>query len=104
MKTTNIPAGSQRTSNVGLVWEEKITGGSGSFRARFQQTIRVHAVAQSTVSLDGMLSITLEAGETEYINAGTGLAGDGRSTVEVTITGTANVQLARDEETGRRTR
>jgi hypothetical protein len=104
MKTTNIPSGAQRFSNAGLVWKEEITGGAGSFRAKFQQTIRVHAIALTTVTLDGELAITLEVGETEYINVGTGKGGDDRSTVEVVIAGTANVQIAKDVESGRRTR
>lgn len=104
MKTTNIPSGAQRFASAGLVWKEEITGGAGKFRAKFQQTVRVHAIAQTTVNLDGELCITLEAGETEYINVGTGKGGDERSTVEVDVVGTANVQLAKDVETGRRTR
>lgn len=104
MKTTNIPSGAQRQSNAGLVWQEKITNSDGSFRARFQQTVRVHAIGKTTISLDGELAITLQAGETEYINVGTGVGGDDRSTVEVTVAGHANVQLAKDVESGRRTR
>ena len=104
MKAANIPAGSARDSEVGLVWEEKVAGGSVTFRAKFQATVRIHAIAQTTVTLDGVPSITLEAGETERINVGTGKADDKRSTIEVIVTGNANVQLAREEETGRRTR
>ena len=104
MKTTNIPAGSQRLSNVGLVWQEVITNGAGTFRANFQSTIRVRAIAQTTVTIDGVLAITLEVGETEYVNVGTGLGGDGLSTIEVVIAGTANVQIAKDIESGRRSR
>lgn len=103
MKTTNIPAGTQRMSNSGLVWEEKITDGAGSFRAKFQQTIRVSAVEPTTVTIDGILSATLQAGEVEYFNVGTGQTDD-LSTVEVVIAGRANVQLARDVEAGRRVR
>lgn len=103
MKMTDLPSGSTRSSESGLVWEEKITAGAGAFKAKFQQTVRVHAIALSTVSLDGVLAITLEVGETEYINVGTGQT-DGLSTIDVTITGSANVQLAKDTESGRRTR
>jgi hypothetical protein len=104
MKTTNIPAGSQRVSQVGLVWEEKVAGGAVKFRAKMQSTVRVHAIAQTTVSLDGVAAITLEIGETEYINVGSGKGGDSRSTVEVDVVGSANVSIAREEETGRRER
>ena len=104
MKTTNLPAGSARISLVGLVWEEIITAGAGTFRARFQQSFRVSATAGVTVIIDGVLAMTLQAGEVEVFCVGTGKADDKRSTVEVVITGTANVQLAKDIETGRRTR
>jgi len=103
MKTTNIPAGSQRMSQVGLVWQEVITGGTGTFKVKFQQSFRVSATAAATVTIDGELAMTMQSGEVEIFCAGTGSADD-RSTVEVVITGGANVQVAKDIETGRRTR
>lgn len=106
MKTTNIPAGSQRNSNVGLVWQEKITNSGGTFQVNFQQTIRVSSVDGGTiVKIDGVLAATLQKGEVEYFNAGTGQKDDNKSTVTIEISGgNAHVQLAKDIETGRRTR
>lgn len=104
MKTTNIPAGTQRMSNAGLVWEQKVAGGSTTFRATFQSTVRIHAIDVTTVTLDGVTALTLEAGETEYLNVGTGISDDKLSTVEVVVSGTANVSVARETETGRRVR
>ena len=104
MKTTNIPAGSQRMSSVGLVWEEVITGGADTFRVKFQQSFRVSATLATTVTIDGVLAMTMQAGEVEIFCAGTGAGSDDRSTVEVIIAGGANVQVAKDIETGRRTR
>jgi hypothetical protein len=104
MRTTNLPAGSQRISNVGLVWEEVLTGASGTFTVRQQQTFRVSATAACTVSIDGVLAMTMQAGEVEYFNAGEGVKENSTRKSEITITGSANVQVARSvEQGGRRT-
>lgn len=102
MKTTNIPAGSQRTSNVGLVWREVLTNATGSFMVQQQATIRVSAVAACAVSIDGELAATLQAGEVEYFNSGSGVGENLTRQVEITIGGAAYVQVARDVERGRR--
>lgn len=100
-----MPAGSQRFSNVGLRWVEELSGDQGTFRVNFQTTIRVRATGATTVTIDGVLAMTMSSGEIEYFNVGAGAPGDDRSTVEVTIGGAnAFVQIAEDKDPGRRTR
>ena len=105
MKTTNLSAGSQRISTVGLTWEEILTGAQGTFRVPFQTTFRVRAAGATTVTIDGVLAMTMASGEIEYFNSGAGLAGDDRSTIEIIIAGAnAFVQVAKDKDPGRRNR
>jgi hypothetical protein len=105
MKNANMPAGATRNANVGLVWEEVITGDTGTIRAQIQGTVRVHALGATTVTIGGVLAMTMVAGMVEYFNVGTGVAGDNRATVEVIIgVAAANVQVAKEIETGRRSR
>jgi len=74
MNTTNIPAGSHRDSNVGLVWEEVLNGAGGlTFEVPMQGTIRVSAGADLAVTIGGVLAATLRSGEVEYFNVGTGV-------------------------------
>jgi hypothetical protein len=104
MRTTNLPAGSQRTSNVGLVWKEVLTGAAGTVLVQQQGTVRVSCVTACTVTIDGMLSMTMQAGEVEYFNVGAGQASNITRQSELVIAGgTANVQVALDVERGRRT-
>ena len=104
MKSTNLPSGAQRTAEVGLVWEEVLTAGAGTFEVQVQGSIRVRAIALSTVTIAGILAMTLEAGETEILNVGSGLSADQKTTVTVVVAGSANVQVALDNERGRRTK
>ena len=105
MKTTNLPSGAQRTANAGFVWEEVLTNAAGSFKVQQQGTIRVSAVALTTVTIAGVLAATLVAGEVEYFNVGVGLGPDGEPKVDVIIGGAAYVQRAKEiERSGRRSR
>jgi len=108
MKTTNLPSGAQRNAEVGLVWREVITAGSGTIKVPVQGTVRIHATADTTVHCETVspenLMITIRAGQIERINAGTGFPNDKRTEVTLVITGTADVQIAREIETGRRTK
>lgn len=102
MKPVNLPAGSQRNSDVGLLWQEKITAGNGSIEVPPQGTIRVHATADTTVTIGGVLVMTVRNGGTEYINVGMGLGteiSDGRRNVTVVIGGAADVQVAEESDT-----
>lgn len=106
MKTTNLPSGAQRIANVGLVWEEKITNGTGTLYVQQQGTIRVRATGATTVTIAGVLAATMSAGEIEYFNVGAGLGQDGKAPVEVIIgAAAAFVQVAKENERdGRRSR
>jgi len=104
LKTTNMPAGSQRQSEVGLSWIEVLTGAQGTIQVPIQGTIRVRATGATTVTIGGILAMTMSAGEIERINVGTGPA-DGKSFVSVIIAGAnAFVQVAKEIEKGRHER
>jgi len=104
MKATNLPNGAQRGVEVGFVWEEIITGGADTFEVPVQGSIRVFATAQTTVTIAGTLAMTIEAGDKEILNVGTGAPGDNKTTVTVIIAGAANVQRAIEIERGRRSK
>jgi hypothetical protein len=105
MKTTNLPAGSQRFSNVGLKWIEELSGAQGTFKVPMQATIRVRATGATTVTIAGDLAMTMAAGEIEYFNSGTGEPGDKSPKIEIIIGGAnAFVQVAKENETGRHSR
>jgi hypothetical protein len=105
MKPVNLPAGSQRNSEVGLLWKEVYNGAAGyTAELPFQYTFRVSAAADVTVTIDGVLAMTLRSGEVERFNTGAGYT-DTRSTVTVVIgAGDARVQVAEEKDPGRRTR
>lgn len=106
MKPVNLPTGAQRNVESGLVWKEIFNGAGGiTFEVPFQVTFRVSAAANVTVTMDGVLAMTLRAGEVELFNSGAGAPGDGISTVKIVIgAGDARVQVAAEIDPGRRTR
>jgi hypothetical protein len=104
MKTTNLPSGAQRNTDVGLPWIEVLTNAMGTIEVPLQGTIRVRATGATTVTVGGVLAMTMSAGEIERFNVGTGPA-DGKSFVSVTIAGAAAyVQVAKEVEKGRHQR
>lgn len=104
MKTTNLPSGAQRNTDVGLPWVEVLTNAMGTIEVPLQGTIRVRATGATTVTVGGVLAMTMSAGEIERINVGTGPA-DGKSYVSVIIAGAAAyVQVAKEVERGRHER
>lgn len=106
MKPVNIPTGAQRNTEVGLVWREVLNGSGGlTIELPFQTTFRVSAGADVTVTMDGVLAMTLRNGEVERFNTGAGAAGDGRSTITVVIgAAAARMQVAEEKDPGRRSR
>lgn len=107
MKAVNLPAGSQRNSDVGLVWRQVFSGAGGfTFNGPVQGTIRVSSGAAAlTVTIGGVLAATLRTGEVEYFNLGSGLSGDMKTPVVVIIgAGDARVSLAEELDPGRRTK
>jgi len=106
MKPVNNPSGAGRVVEAGLVWQEVYNGAGGfTIEIPYQSTFRVSAAADVTVTLDGVLAMTLRTGEVERFNAGSGTAGDGKVTVTLVIgAGSARLQLAAELDPGRRTR
>ena len=97
MRTTNIASQSLRNSEVGLLWEEKLTNATGTIEVEPMSTIRVRATGASTVTIDGILAMTMSTGEIELFCAGRGQPADGKYTVTVTIgAAAAFVQVARN--------
>ncbi len=101
MKTVNMPSGAQRNTDVGLVWVEVITNNTGTIYVPLQGTVRVRATGATTVTIDGVLAMTMSSGEIERFNVGTG-AEDGKAVVTVVIGGAAAfVQVAKENEKAR---
>jgi hypothetical protein len=99
MQAYNLPARSKRQSDIGMVWEEKITNGQGSIEVVKYSAIRVRATGATTVTVGGILAATMSAGEIMIFNAGIGVPNDGKKTVTVVIGGAdAYVQVAREIE------
>jgi len=98
MKWVNLPSGASRNAETGLVWQELYNGNAGfSFECLPQATFRVSAGADVTVTIGGILAMTLRNGEVERFNAGSGLEGDKRAKVKVIIgAGSARVQIAQE--------
>ena len=99
MRAVNLPSGAQRNVEVGLVWEEIITGAAGTFEAPVQGTLRVDCITDSTVTIAGVLAMSIRAGQVERINVGVGIPGDKKVSVTVVIAGgTCNVQVAKEKD------
>lgn len=97
MRTSNLASQNLRHAETGLVWEEKLTGATGSIKVAKHSTIRVRAGAGTTVTIDGVLAMTMAANEVAIMNVGAGAPGSTQVTVAI---GTANawVQVARDTD------
>lgn len=106
MKPVNLPTGAQRNTETGLVWRELHNGAGGTtLELPMQSTFRVSSNAASlTVTVGGVLAMTMRAGEVERFNTGAGPS-DGKDLVVVVIgAGDARVQVAEEKDPGRRTR
>ena len=104
MRSVNLPSGAERNVNAGHVWEEVLTNVAGSVNLKPQQTFRIRAVGTTSVTIDGVLAMTMAAGEIEYLNAGSGIPGDGRTCVEITVDAAVFMQISKVVDPGRRTR
>lgn len=107
MKTSNLANEAIRQSDVGMVWEERLSGAAGTLTLLPYQAFRVRAAAAGTVTIDGVLAATMVSGEILIFNAGGGLPTQTDPTttgvvtkqppqVTVVITGNQFVQVARD--------
>ena len=106
MKPVNLPTGAQRNTEVGLVWREVHNGAGGAtLELPMQATFRVSSNAAAlTVTIGGVLAMTMRVGEVERFNTGAGPS-DGRNDVIVVIgAGDARVQVAEEKDPGRRVR
>lgn len=94
MQTSNQANRAIRQEHVGHVWVEKLTNAQGNLNVLAYSTLRVRAVGATTVTINGVLAMTMSSGEIEYLNVGKGgLLTDG--SVDVVIAGAAAfVQVA----------
>lgn len=108
MKTSNLASETLRHSESGLVYEEVLSGAQGTINLKPYQTFRVRAAGATTVTIDGVLAMTMSTGEICILNAGPGVPADidpspggvvVRQAVSVVVTiagANAFVQVARD--------
>lgn len=98
MKTSNFTSENVRQAETGLFWEERLTAATGTLNLTKSQSFRVRATGATTVTIDGILAMTMSAGEIEVFNVGTGSMLDtGLNYVVVVIAGAnAYVQVARE--------
>ena len=93
----NVPARAQRNTDIGLVWEEKLTNAQGTIEVKKYSAIRVRAAGATTVTIGGTLAATMSNGEILVFNAGAGVQNDDKRTVTVEIAGaSAFVQVAQE--------
>ena len=101
MKPTNMPTGAQRNIDVFPCYQEVLTNNTGTFSLQIQGSFRVRATGATTVTVGGILAMTMSAGEIAGFNVGTGPV-DNKSMVEVIIGGApAYVQVFQEIERGR---
>ena len=97
MRTANLANEAIRQAEVGHVWEEKLSGAMGTLELAPMASFRVRGAAGTTVTIDGVLAMTMAAGEIAILCAGNGNPDDTKPTVTVVIAGAAAfVQVARD--------
>lgn len=103
MRASNQLSAAQRTSEVGLVWKEVNSGGGASqLEVPRHTAIRVRATAGTTISLDGVLAVTMISGEILLLNSGIGKSygenGDLKNTVTLAWSGTCFIQLGMESQ------
>ena len=99
MKTSNLASANLNTAESGLVWEEKLTGAQGTIEVVEYTTFRVRATGATTVTIDGVLAMTMVSGEIAIFNSGRGDPDDTKPTISIVIAGAnAFVQVARNTD------
>jgi hypothetical protein len=100
MKTSNVVSENLRQAETGLMWEEQITGATGTLQLNKQVTFRVRAAGATTVTIDGVLAMTMTAGEIAIFNTGSGSMKDTGSAFITVVIGAAAafVQVAREAD------
>jgi len=99
MKTANLASATLSHAESGLVWEEKLSGATGTIEVVEYTTFRVRATGATTVTIDGVLAATMSAGEIMIFNSGRGDLDDTKPTITITIAAAAAfVQVARNKD------
>jgi len=73
MRTSNLANEALRHAEVGQVWEEVLTNGTGTLKLKPYQTFRVRSTGAATVTIDGVLAMTMTSGEIIVFNTGSGV-------------------------------
>jgi hypothetical protein len=96
----NVPARVDRIAESGLVWVEKLTNNTGTIEVLQYTPFRVRAIANLTVTVDGVLAASMVANEVMVFNAGKGDSSDGKKTVTIVVAvGACYLQIGRLAET-----
>jgi hypothetical protein len=99
VKTANQVNEALRQAEVGQVWVEALTNAQGTLQLAEVQTFRVRATGATTVTIDGLLAMTMSAGEIAIFNTGHGNPDDNSPYVAVVIAGAnAFVQVAQERD------
>ena len=99
MQASNNASGALRTADASFVWEEKLSGAQGVIQVLPHATFRVRATGATTVTIDGILAMTMATGEIAIFNAGKGDPDDPTPMISILIGGAnAFVQVARDSD------
>jgi hypothetical protein len=99
MRSANLANEAERNFYVGGVWEEKLSGAMGTIEVPKFSTFRVRALGATTVTVGGILAMTMVSTETEFFCAGNGDPSSTKKTVSIAIAGAAAfVQVARDNQ------
>lgn len=93
MRPANIPTGAARVVETGLVWKQLATGASITVELDPYTIFRVHALADLTVTIDGLLAMSMVSGQVERFNTGDGSLVDTKRTVTVVISASCNMQV-----------
>lgn len=99
MQSANLANRAERNTEVGHVWEEKVTNSQGIIHVQKYTTFRVRAAGATTVTIDGILAATMMANEILVFNAGNGITTTAGEKVDIVIAGAnAWVQVARSTD------
>src|ERR1035437_6754812 len=99
MKSANIVSENIRQAETGLCWVEALSGATGTLQLAEVQTFRVRATGATTVTIDGLLAMTMSTGEIAIFNTGHGNPDDTSPYVAVVIGGaSAFVQVAQERD------
>lgn len=105
MRLSNQLSAGQRSSDVGLVWKEINSGGGASqLEVPRHTAVRVRCAAGPgiTISLDGVLAVTMANNEVILLNSGIGKmygeTGDPKNTVTLAWSGACFIQLGMESQ------